>query len=147
MQIRPADKNDAKEIAEIIKRHFETDYMGFAPFNEKYIKEKMKKDKFFVADNGRIVGCLRISFVDTDLAEIRALCIDKESRKKGIAQMLFDESLEFMKEKNMRKIIARVKSDNKDAIKLFEKNGFKQEGYFIEHYRKGIDVVQLYRFL
>ena len=147
MQIRPADKTDAKEIAEIIKRHFETDYMGFASFDEKYIKEKMKKDRFFVADDDGTVGCIRISFVDLDLTEIRSLCVDEEYRKKGVAQNLLEAGINFMKEKKMRKIISRVKSDNKDAIKIFEKNGFKQEGYFIEHYRKGIDVVQLYRFL
>ena len=147
MEIRSAEKNDAESIADIIKRHFEEDYMGFASFDEKYIKEKMKKDKFFVADDDGIVGCLRISFVDIDLAEIRALCVDKDFRKKGIAQMLFDKFLEFMKEKKMRKIIARTKSDNNDAIKFFENNGFNQEGYFKEHYRQGIDVVQLCRFL
>src|SRR3989344_2172316 len=88
MEIRSAEKNDAESIADIIKRHFEEDYMGFASFDEKYIKEKMK-----------------------------------------------------------RKIIARTKSDNSDAIKFFENNEFNQEGYFKEHYRKGIDVVQLCRFL
>jgi len=147
MQIRLANKNDAKEIADIIKRHFEEDYMGFASFGEKYIKEKMKKDKFFVASDNGVMGCLRISFVDIDLAEIRALCVDKEFRKKGIAQMLLDSSIEFMKEKKMRKIIARTKADNNDAIRFFEDNEFKHEGYFKEHYRKTIDVVQLYRFL
>ena len=147
MQIRLANKNDAKEIADIIKRHFEEDYMGFASFGEKYIKEKMKKDKFFVASDNGIIGVIRISFVDIDLAEIRALCVDKEFRKKGIAQMLLDTSIDFMKEKKMRKIIARTKSDNSVAIKFFQENGFKQEGYFKEHYRKGIDVIQLSRFL
>src|SRR3989344_9157780 len=92
MQIRSANKNDAREIANIIKKHFEEDYMGFASFDEKYIKEKMKKDEFFVAADNGIRGCLRISFVDVDLAEIRALCVDKEFRKKGIAQMLLDIS-------------------------------------------------------
>ena len=147
MKIRSANKDDAKEIANIIKRHFEEDYMGFASFGEKYIKEKMKKDKFFVASDNGVMGCLRISFVDIDLAEIRALCVDKEFRKKGIAQMLLDTSIDFMKEKKMRKIIARTKSDNSVAIRFFQENGFKQEGYFKEHYRKNIDVIQLSRFL
>ena len=147
VKIRPASKEDSKEIADIIKRHFEEDYMGFASFDEKYIKEKMKKDGFFVAADNEIIGVIRISFVDIDLAEIRALCVDKEFRKKGIAQMLLDTAIISMKEKNMRKIIARTKSDNSVAIRFFQENGFKKEGYFKEHYRKNIDVVQLYRFL
>mgnify|MGYP001576935100 CR=1 FL=1 len=148
IKIRTAIKKDAKAIAEIIKKHFETDYMGFANFDDKYIKEKMKKDAFFVAENdGKIIGCTRLAFVDIDLAEIRTLCVDKEFRRQGIAQSLIDGAVKFLKEKKMRKVIARAKSDNKEAVRILEKNGFKQEGYFKEHYRKGIDVVQFYKFL
>ena len=148
MKIRTAIKKDAKAIAEIIKSHFETDYMGFANFDEAYIKEKMKKDAFFVAeDDGKIIACIRTSIVDIDLADIRTLCVDMEFRGKGIAQSLLDEAVKFLKVRKMRKLIARARSDNKEALALFEKNGFKQEGYFREHYRKGIDVLQFYRFL
>jgi ribosomal protein S18 acetylase RimI-like enzyme len=148
MRIRLADKNDTQEIAEIIRRHFEEDYMGFASFDEKYIREKMKKDAFFVAEENEIItGCIRVSIVDLDLGEIRQLCVDKEFRSKGIAQKLLETAVSFLKERKMRKLIVRCKSDNKDAIRLWEKNGFRQEGYFKEHYRKGIDVIQLYRFL
>ena len=146
--IRLAEKNDSKEIADIIRRHFATDYMGFANFDESYIKDKMKKDKFFIAvENEKIIACIRLSIVDKDLAEIRQLCIDQAFRSRGIAQSLLDNAINFLKEKNMRKLIARTKSDNKEAIALFEKNGFQQEGYFKEHYRKDIDVVQFYRFI
>ena len=148
MQIRPATKNDAKAIAEIVKRHFATDYMGFPTFDESYIKNKMRNDWFLVAENdGRITGCIRLALVDFDLADIRTLCVDEEFRGKGIGQKLLDEGIKLLKEKNMRKIIARVKADNASGIKFFEKNGFKQEGFFKEHYRKGIDVVQFYKFL
>lgn len=148
MKIRLSSKSDAKAIADIIKRHFESDYMGSANFDDKYIRGKMKKDAFFVAEESeKIVGCTRISFVDIDLAEIRTLCIDKEYRQKGIAQELLDESIKLLRERKMRKLIARIKSGNKEAAALFEKNSFRQEGYFREHYRKGIDVVQFCRFL
>ncbi len=148
MQIRPAEKNDAKAIAEIIKRHFATDYMGFPTFDESYIKNKMKNDWFLVAESGdKIIGCIRLALVDFDLADIRTLCVDKEFQRKGIGQSLLNEGLKLMSSKKMRKIIARVKADNINGIKFFEKSGFEQEGYFREHYRKGIDVVQFYRFL
>jgi ribosomal protein S18 acetylase RimI-like enzyme len=47
----------------------------------------------------------------------------------------------------MRKVLARSKADNEEAISLFGKFGFEQEGYFKEHYRKDIDVVQLSKFI
>ena len=104
MKIRLSSKSDATAIADIIKRHFESDYMGFANFDDKYIRGKMKKDAFFVAENGgKIVGCARISFVDIDLADIRTLCVDKEYRKQGIAQRFLDESMKLLKEKSLQK--------------------------------------------
>ena len=154
MKIRLAAAKDAKDVADIIKRHAQDDYMGYATFNESYIKNKIKKNNFFfvalVKDAGaseRIVGCIRASIVDLDLAEIRTLCVDEDHREKGIATQLLETALDFLKKKKMRKVAARSKADNKTAIKLFERLGFEKEGYFKEHYRKGVDVVQMAKFL
>ena len=149
MKIRLAAAKDAKKVADIIKHHSQSDYMGYATFNEGYIKDKMKKNNFFFVaeDKDKIVGCIRSSIVDLDLAEIRTLCVDKDQRKKGIATKLLQTTLDFLKKNKMRKIVARSKADNKTAIKLFEKMGFEQEGYFREHYREGIDIVQMAKFL
>lgn len=148
MKIRLAEKEDAQDIADIIKRHAQTDYMGYATFDKKYILDKMKKDFFLVAEEkGSIVGCTRLSIVDLDLAEIRTLCVDEKYRKQGIATQLMDRLIEMLRDKKMRKIVTRAKADNKIALQLFAKYGFEQEGHFKEHYRKGIDIVQLAKFL
>lgn len=168
MKIRLAARKDAKDVAAIIKKHSESDYMGYATFNEKYILEKMKKNNFFfvaIAKDAkhndaprasgssassvseRIVGCIRASIVDLDLAEIRQICVDGVYRKKGIATKLLDAALELLKKKKMRKVAARAKADNAPAIALFEKMGFEKEGYFREHYRKGVDIIQFGKFL
>ena len=149
MKIKLATAKDAEEVSAIIKRHAQQDYMGYATFNESYIKEKMKKNNFFFAavDNEKIIGCIRASIVDIDLAEIRTLCVDETYRGKGLATELLQTSLDFLKKKKMRKVVARSKADNKEAIRLFEKLGFEKEGYFKEHYREGIDIIQLGKFL
>lgn len=151
MKIRLAAKKDARDVAAIIKRHSQSDYMGYATFSESYIKEKMKKNNFFFVaaakNNKTIVGCIRASIVDLDLAEIRQVCVDEEYRKKGIAGKLLQAALGLLKKKNMRKVAARTKADNADAIRLFEKAGFEKEAYFREHYRKGVDIIQFGKFL
>ena len=154
MKITLAAAKDAKGIADIIKRHAQSDYMGYATFNDSYIKDKMKKNNFFFialikdADaSEKIVGCIRASIVDIDLAEIRTLCVDEDHRGKGMASQLLDAALDFLKKKKMRKIVARSKADNATAIKIFQKAGFEQEGHFKEHYRKGIDIVQMAKFV
>ena len=149
MKTRLATAKDSEEVAAIIKRHAQDDYMGYATFNDTYIKVKMKKNNFFFVaeDSDKIVGCIRASIVDLDLAEIRTLCVDEGYRKKGLATELLQEALKLLREKKMRKVAARSKADNTEVIRLFEKAGFEKEGYFREHYRKGIDIIQMGKFL
>lgn len=149
MKIRLASPKDAKDIASIIKRHAQNDYMGYATFNDTYIKDKMKKNNFFFVaeENEKTIGCIRASIVDMDLAEIRTLCVDEIYRKQGIATELLEKAIELLERKKMRKLVSRSKADNKEAIKLFEKFGFEREGFFREHYRKGIDIVQMAKFI
>ncbi len=148
MEIRLATEKDAKAVADIIKRHSKDDYMGYVTFDDRYIREKMKKNNFyFVADDNGVIGCTRASIVDLDLAEIRTLCVDEAHRRKGLASQLLEKTIELLREKKMRKIVARTKADNKESLALFEKFGFEKEGFFKEHYRKGIDIVQLSSFL
>lgn len=149
MKIKLATRKDAKDVAAIIKRHSQSDYMGYATFNEKYILDKMKKNNFFfiAEEKDKTVGCIRASIVDLDLAEIRQICVDEGYREKGVATKLLENALELLKKKKMRKVVARSKSDNAVAIALFKKFGFEQEGYFREHYRKGVDVMQMAKFL
>ena len=151
--IRLALPKNAVEIAAIIKRHSETDYMGYVTFTDKYVKEKMKKNNFYIIattktqNEDKIIGCIRASIVDIDLAEIRNVCVDKEYQGKGIASALMKEALDLLKKKKMRKVAIRCKADNKASMALFTKFGFEKEGYFKEHYRKGIDIVQYGKFL
>jgi len=149
MQIYLADKNDAKSIVEIIKKHHEEDYMGYVTFDESYIKDKMKKNNFFLVakEDNNIIGCVRASIVEIDLAEIRNMCVYEKYRGKGVAKQILESALALLKEKHMRKVVARVKSDNYSALNIFKSAGFEQEGYFKEHYRQGIDIVQLYKFV
>lgn len=148
MNIRLAAAKDAEDIAMMLRRHHKDDYMGYVTFGGGYIRGKMKKNNFFlVAEDKKIIGCVRASIVDIDLAEIRSLCVEAQHRAKGVATQLVGEAIELMRKDGMRKLVARAKADNKGAIALFEKLGFKEEGYFREHYRKGVDVVQMAMFL
>ena len=148
-KIRLAQEKDAVSIADIIKKHYEEDYMGYVTFNENYVKEKMKRNNFyFVAEiDDNVIGCLRACVVDIDLAEIRNICVEERYRNQGIATQLLEAAMQLLKEKKMRKIVARTIAWNDKALKFFKSFGFEQEGLFKEHYRKGIDVIQLYKFL
>lgn len=147
--IEDGNTRNAEEIAELIHKYFGKDYKPFV-INEKLIKDKIKEKKnhFFIAkENSKIVGVLRTEIEDADLASLRWLCVNKIYRNRGIGTLLTTKALEYLKKIKMRKIILRTAADNKEAIELFKVAGFRQEGYFKNHYRNGIDIIQMAKFL
>lgn len=149
MKIKLAKIKDASRIARLLKKYYEKDYKGYVQFTPNYIKSKMKnKGFFFIAENeNRIIAVQRASIIDLDLAELRTLCVEEDYRRNGIARELIETAIVFLKNKKMRKVVARTRSDNKPIIKLLISLGFKKEGYFKEHFRKGTDIIQWYKFL
>jgi ribosomal protein S18 acetylase RimI-like enzyme len=53
------------------------------------------------------------------------MCIVKNNRGKGVGTFLFEEIIEYAKEKNCNKIILDVSKDNFIGINLYKKMGFK----------------------
>jgi RimJ/RimL family protein N-acetyltransferase len=148
MHIRLAKEEDNKIVSKLLK-NLQGDYYPYKMLSPAYVLEKIrfKNDFFFLAIETEPIGVLRASIVDIDLSDLRMMFVAEAYRKKGVGEELVKTALDFLKKKKMRKVIARAKADNTAAIKLFEKMGFKQEGYFKEHYRKGQDIVQMYLFL
>ncbi|MBI3190800.1 GNAT family N-acetyltransferase [archaeon] len=153
-----AKEKDAGVVASILKRHYEDVYKGYVTFNAVYVRKKMAgKNYYLIAcergkKNGKvqpkkIIGCIRASIVDIDLAELRTLCVDSEFRNLGIGKTLVIDALGLLKKNKVRKVVARAKPENKKIIKILKSLDFRKEGYFREHFRKGDDIIQFYRFL
>lgn len=146
---RLAKAEDAEAISKIVQENLGGE---FAPkkISASLVKEKMKdrKDVFVLAETeGKAVGVSRATFEDVDLAEIRWLAVSKDCRNNGIGTRLVEKTLEALKAQGKRKITARVRADSIVPIKIFSKLGFEKEGYFREHYRKGVDIVQFGKIL
>jgi amino-acid N-acetyltransferase len=76
---------------------------------------------FYVAEvNNEIVGCVALSIIWKDLAEICSLAVSTESRGKGIGKQLVLHSIQKAKELKIPKVIALTYQD-----KFFEKLGFQ----------------------
>ena len=53
------------------------------------------------------------------------VCVDKNSRGKGVGKFLLKNIIEQAKKLNCSKIVLDVSKDNKIAINLYKKNGFR----------------------
>lgn len=141
-------EKDVKYISELLRNQMESEY-NTIQFKPRWLREKIKykKDLFLVAVDEKPIGVIRICFLDNDLAEIRNFLVDENHRKKGIGKQLMENALNCLEKNDTRKVITKIRSDNKISLKFFKKIDFKKEGYFKDHFKEGIDIVQLYKFL
>lgn len=73
-------------------------------------------------DNNKVLGYLEIRLVD-GVIDIMNIFVNEENRKQGIATSLMEEM--FNKEDYSR-IMLEVNEHNDDAIRLYNKLGFKE---------------------
>lgn len=97
------------------------------------IEKKLIKDgvKSFVAINNNVpVGCLRLTFGVSKKSHCSefVVFVDPNFRRKGVAELLLKNAINYLKEKGFLRIELSVFSDNKSAIKLYKKLGFVKEG-------------------
>ncbi len=96
-------------------------------------EENIWGHKIFAIDGDKAIGMMTV-FRENKIkimhkATIAGVYLSSEYRGKGIAQLLFNNILEWCKNKqDIKKIQLGVNSKNIPAIKFYEKNGFKIVG-------------------
>ncbi|HEX54859.1 MAG: hypothetical protein DRO90_01665 [Candidatus Altiarchaeales archaeon] len=149
LNIREFEPWDAEPIVEMhneSRESFEEENI-----TREFILEVSKRRdfRFFVSAFGRkIVGFMGILFHENvGRAEIGPICVRADYRGLGIGSNLLEHGTNFLRKRNIHRVIVRVKSNNINAIRFFSKNGFRVEGYFEKYTRKGEDVIQMVRFI
>ena len=78
----------------------------------------------------KIVGCASLNRLPRRMNHRGdfAICVAKDYWNKGIGSQLMDKIISFARENDFKIIDLQVRSDNKNAIYLYEKCGFKKIG-------------------
>jgi amino-acid N-acetyltransferase len=101
--IRPATIHDVPRIAEVINSHAELGKMLFKSYAQLY--EDLRDFGVYEAD-GQVVGCVALTIIWADLAEIRSLAVDDEFRGKGIGTQLIAWAVEEARRLGIRRLMA-----------------------------------------
>ena len=102
------------------------DYFNKANFLE---MDKSKENFWIAVDNlNNVIGTIGIlNDTISSTAKLHSLYVKKEYRKNGIATILYNYSIEFAKKCGYRTIILHTYRVFNEAIKFYNKNGFKQD--------------------
>ena len=91
----------------------------------------------------KIVGCASLNRLPRRMKHRGdfAISVAKEYWNKGIGSQLLNNIIAFAKENNFEIIDLQVRSDNKRAIHLYEKYGFKKIGEHPAFFKIGDDLI------
>ena len=108
------------------------------PWSEKSFKDSLESENtnFVVAlCNDEIVGYIGM-YVFGEEADISNVAVSLKHRRKHIAQNMLDYILDWSQNKKIKNLTLEVRETNVPAIKLYEKNGFKEAGIRKDYYEK-----------
>ena len=115
--IRNATIHDVPSISDIINSHAELGKMLFKSYAQLF---ESLRDFAVYEDDGRVVGCVALSIIWADLAEVRSLAVDNDCRGKGIGSKLTQWCIDEARRLQIRKIMSLTYEQ-----RFFEKLGFE----------------------
>lgn len=114
--LRNATVHDVPRINEIISSHAELGKMLFKNYQQLY--EGLRDFAVYEVD-GEVVGCVALTVVWADLAEVRSLAVDNRYRGKGIGRQLVEWTIEEARRLQIRRVMSLTYEQA-----FFEKLGF-----------------------
>lgn len=106
--------NDLDLVLPFIRKYFLNFRYDSNPYERMFCYKK----------NNKIIGFISYSII-YERAELNYIVVDEKYRRKGIAQKLLDFALDDLKNNMVENFSLEVNVNNKDAIKLYLKNGFE----------------------
>ena len=121
MEILKINKEDLDIIYNIDNENFVYDSYNIDTINKFFLDNNTLFLK--IIQNNEIVGYSIVLLIKPD-AELLKICIKENYRSLGYAKKLLDFNIDYLKKNNYDCIFLEVRSDNYNAIKLYDKLGF-----------------------
>ena len=140
-EIEPATKLDAQEISELYntvwtpyRESFPADLMDNRIPDAGQVATNMENNDYFVIrENNLIIGIVRCQFPH-GTCHLDRMVVHPDYQKKGIGKALTQFIIDLAKERGANKVWLDTTPALEGAVKLYLSMGFKEVGFFKEHY-------------
>lgn len=133
--LRPAAREDVPAIGAIEKTAFP------CPWSERALYGEIENDlaTFKVLSlEGRVIGYYDL-WICADEAHLLNVAVAAQARRRGYGTILLEDAIDEAERRNCRRIVLEVRSDNRAAVRLYEKYGFKTVARRPRYYANGED--------
>ena len=114
--LRPATVYDVVRIQEVINSHAELGRMLFKSLAQLF---EDLRDFAVWEEDGKVVGCVALTIIWADLAEVRSLAVDSAYHGRGIGKRLTQWCIDEARRLHIRKLMSLTYEQG-----FFEKLGF-----------------------
>ncbi|MFH1404425.1 MAG: GNAT family N-acetyltransferase [Candidatus Altiarchaeota archaeon] len=143
---RPGDADDVVSLHSQSAQWFE-DF----PVDRDFVLSVSERSDFRLAvaeDSGRVVGYVGVLFFETvGRAEVGPISVGDGYRGRGVGASMMGFVLSFLKAHGVGRVVATVKSSNRDAFFFFMDSGFSVEALLKQYTLKKEDAIQMVLFL
>ena len=133
MTIRPMNERELRYFADAHVRVYTEEYRWGPEFTDYAVSVaesfvRSERSEFYTTlVDGVPAGCIMLCETeDKSVGQLRLFLVEKNFRARGIGSTLIETLLDKAKQCNYRKIILWTASPLVDAIKLYEKFGFRK---------------------
>ena len=131
-QYRPADRDSVIALFRAFMRELTPPHLEreFAAYVERAIRDELSRIedyylKFWVADEGGVVGMAGIERHDNASAEVRRMAVNAANRRRGLGRALLQTAEDFCRSAGYRKIVLSTSELQSAARKLYESSGYR----------------------
>lgn len=146
-----------KYVDEILQIQTETNLSVWS--KNDYLSEIERADSIFkiaLSPDEKVIGFALVHLLFSnsndsndsfDSSEILNIAVLNSFQKKGIGQMIFDEILRELKQKNIKEIWLEVRSSNTKAITFYQRNNFEFHFERKNYYQNPTENALIFRLL
>ena len=139
---RVAEKYDAEGLSIIDEQCFE----GAERYDKKSFEQELAENSkhYFVATyDNLVIGYVGLQVLGNDLNLVK-IAVLPQYRKLGVGFELMQMASNFRKQNNLEQYFLEVRESNQNALKLYQKFGFKQSNIRERYYSDGENAVVMF---
>jgi putative acetyltransferase len=108
-----------------------------------FTNDLLKRDYFWIfSQDGKDAGMCSVILGEARMkhvAAIRTLAIHPSMQGKKLGQTIMQKVMDFLKEKNIKRVTLGLEADNPRALKLYNKCAFVVDGILSKNFRRAND--------